>query len=50
MASVMKKVNANVIKKGCQENQLVPGRDRTVMNTVKTIQTQWVSTAEPVLV
>lgn len=50
MASVMKKENASVIKKGCQENKLEPGRDRTAMNTVKTKQMKWVSAAEAVLV
>lgn len=32
------------------KDSLVPGRDRTAMNTVKTKQMKWVSTAEAVLV
>lgn len=40
MASVMKRENASVIKKGCQENKLEPGRARTAMKTVKSTQSR----------
>lgn len=48
MASVMKKENASVMKKGCHENKLDPGRDSRAMKTEKTRQRKCVSAAEAV--
>lgn len=50
MASVMKKEKARVIKKGCHENQLVPGLDRKATNRVKLKQMKCVSSEDAVLV